>query len=102
MADCKRLTDSRVVWPGDDGWWRDSIFAWGDRTASGRRTRWRLVVHSGSICFAVATHYRKNGLYLAKLAYEMQYLGYTYSPMYKMVWKVWAPLKAKFVAWLIT
>jgi hypothetical protein len=36
----------------------------------------RLAVRCGSICFAVAAHYRKNDLYLVKLAYEVQYLGF--------------------------
>ena len=43
-----------------------------------------------------------NGEYSAKSAYEVQFLGSTACPMYKSVWKAWAPPKVKFFAWLAT
>jgi hypothetical protein len=43
-----------------------------------------------------------NGQYLAKSAYDVQFLGLIKSPMYNMVWKAWATPKAKFFAWLAT
>jgi hypothetical protein len=43
-----------------------------------------------------------NGQYSAKLAYHLQFLGSTFSSLHKSVWKVWAPPKVKFFAWLLT
>jgi hypothetical protein len=43
----------------------------------------------------------ENGCYTSKSAYEVQFLGSTMSPLYKSVWKVWAPPKIKFFAWLV-
>jgi hypothetical protein len=43
-----------------------------------------------------------NGEYTSKTAYEIQFLGSIASNMNKMVWKVWAPPKVKFFAWLAT
>jgi hypothetical protein len=43
----------------------------------------------------------ENGCYASKSAYEVQFLGSTMSPLYKSVWKVWAPPKIKFFAWLV-
>ena len=40
------------------------------------------------------------GHYSAASAYKAQFLGLVLSPMDKMVWKVWAPPKVKFFAWL--
>src|SRR4051812_8846332 len=40
------------------------------------------------------------GLYSAASNYKAQFFGMTLSPMEQMVWKVWAPLKVKFFAWL--
>ena len=41
-----------------------------------------------------------DGIYTAATAYKAQFLGLTLSPMDCMVWKVWAPPKVKFFAWL--
>jgi hypothetical protein len=41
-----------------------------------------------------------DGQYSAKSAYELQFMGATLSSMDKTVWKVWAPPKVKFFAWL--
>jgi hypothetical protein len=41
-----------------------------------------------------------NGEYSTKSAYEIQFLGSIASPMNKCIWKVWAPPKVKFFAWL--
>jgi hypothetical protein len=41
----------------------------------------------------------ENGQYSAKLAYDLQFLVSTYSPMYKFIWKAWAPPKFKTFAW---
>ena len=41
-----------------------------------------------------------SGHYSAASAYKAQFLGLVLSPMDKMVWKVWAPPKVKFFAWL--
>ena len=41
-----------------------------------------------------------DGMYSAASAYKAQFLGLTLSPMDRMVWKVWAPPKIKFFAWL--
>jgi hypothetical protein len=43
-----------------------------------------------------------NGQYSAKSAYELQFLGSTFSSLRKTVWKAWAPPKVKFFAWLLT
>lgn len=37
---------------------------------------------------------------MGSAAYKAQFLGMTLSPMDQMVWKVWAPPKVKFFAWL--
>jgi hypothetical protein len=42
----------------------------------------------------------ENGQYSASSAYEAQFLGLVNSVMYSMVWKAWAPPKAKHHAWL--
>jgi hypothetical protein len=44
--------------------------------------------------------FMNNGHYSAASAYQMQFLGLVYSPMYKMIWKAWAPPKTKNHAWL--
>ncbi|XP_071685314.1 uncharacterized protein [Lolium perenne] len=41
-----------------------------------------------------------SGNYTVKLAYELQLLVSTASPMNKRIWKAWAPPKVKFFAWL--
>jgi hypothetical protein len=41
-----------------------------------------------------------NGQYSAASAYKMQFLGLIESSMYKIVWKAWAPPKAKNHAWI--
>jgi hypothetical protein len=41
-----------------------------------------------------------NGQYSSKSAYAMQFFGSTYSTLHKTIWKVWAPPKVKFFAWL--
>ena len=41
-----------------------------------------------------------DGLYSTPTAYKVRFLGLTLSPMNFMVWKVWAPPKVKFFAWL--
>ena len=41
-----------------------------------------------------------SGNYSAASAYRAQFLGLVLSPMDQMVWKVWAPPKVKFFAWL--
>ena len=43
-----------------------------------------------------------SGHYSATSAYKAQFLGATRSPMGQTIWKVWAPLKVKFFAWLAT
>jgi hypothetical protein len=43
-----------------------------------------------------------SGIYSAKSAYEVQFLGSVTSFLHKSVWKAWAPPKAKFFAWLLT
>lgn len=40
------------------------------------------------------------GLYSAASAYEAQFLGMVFSLMDQMIWKVWAPPKVEFFAWL--
>ncbi|KAK1604703.1 hypothetical protein QYE76_028376 [Lolium multiflorum] len=42
-----------------------------------------------------------NGQYSAKSAYELHFLGSTFSSLHKTVWKAWAPPKVKFFAWLL-
>jgi hypothetical protein len=42
-----------------------------------------------------------NGQYTTKSAYELHFIGSTISPMYKTIWKAWAPPKVKFFAWLV-
>lgn len=39
-------------------------------------------------------------VYLAASAYKAQFLGMVLSPLDRMVWKAWAPLKVRFFAWL--
>ena len=41
-----------------------------------------------------------DGIYSAATAYKAQFLSLTLSPMDFMVWKVWAPPKVIFFAWL--
>ena len=41
-----------------------------------------------------------NGVYSAKSAYRAQFLGTIHTDMNRLVWKVWAPPKTKFFAWL--
>jgi hypothetical protein len=41
-----------------------------------------------------------NGEYTTTSAYKAQFFGATLTDMNKMVWKVWAPPKVKFFAWL--
>lgn len=43
-----------------------------------------------------------DGCYTAASAYQAQFLGLVLSPMEHMIWKAWAPPKAKFFAWLAT
>ena len=43
-----------------------------------------------------------SGRYSATSAYKAQFLGATRSPMGQTIWKVWAPPKVKFFAWLAT
>ena len=40
------------------------------------------------------------GMYSAASAYRARFLGMVLSPMDQMIWKVWAPPKVKFFAWL--
>jgi hypothetical protein len=42
-----------------------------------------------------------NGQYSAKSAYDVQYLGSTFSIMHKTVWKAWATPKEKLFSWLL-
>jgi hypothetical protein len=41
-----------------------------------------------------------NSEYSTSLAYEAQFLGLVHSDMYSIIWKAWAPPKAKHHAWL--
>jgi hypothetical protein len=41
-----------------------------------------------------------NGEYSTSSAYEAQFLGLVHSDMYSIIWKAWAPPKAKHHAWL--
>jgi hypothetical protein len=62
-------------------WLNFHLGRWQGQWQAGALKVWggRLALRSGSICFVVAAHYRKNDLYTAKLIYEVQYLGSTYS-----------------------
>lgn len=41
-----------------------------------------------------------DGEYSAKSAYQAQFFGTTFTDMKRLVWKAWAPPKAKLFAWL--
>ena len=45
-------------------------------------------------------HAHEHGEYSAKSAYKAQFMGAILTPMKKVIWKVWAPPKVKFFAWL--
>ena len=42
----------------------------------------------------------ENGQYSSKSAYKAQFFGATLSPTSSSVWRIWAPPKVKFFAWL--
>jgi hypothetical protein len=42
----------------------------------------------------------ENGTYSSKSAYKAQFFGSTLAPIGSSVWKIWAPPKIKFFAWL--
>jgi hypothetical protein len=48
---------------------------------------------------AIVWKLTENGQYSAKSAYDLQFLGSNISPMYKTIWKAWAPPKYKTFAW---
>uniref|UniRef100_A0ACD6AK31 Uncharacterized protein n=1 Tax=Avena sativa TaxID=4498 RepID=A0ACD6AK31_AVESA len=50
---------------------------------------------------AISWKLTNDGLYSAKSAYNMQFLGLTTSLMPPLVWKPWATPKCKFFAWLV-
>jgi hypothetical protein len=43
----------------------------------------------------------ESGHYSSKSAYELQFLGSTFSTLYNSMWKMWAPPKIKFFTWLV-
>ena len=45
-------------------------------------------------------HAHEHREYSAKSAYKAQFMGAILTPMKKVIWKVWAPPKVKFFAWL--
>lgn len=49
---------------------------------------------------AILWKHTTSGNYSASSAYKVQFLATTRSPMYKVIWKAWAPPRAKFFAWL--
>jgi hypothetical protein len=42
----------------------------------------------------------ESGHYSTKSAYDLQFLGSTFSSLYKSMWKMWAPPKIKLFTWL--
>ena len=66
-------------------------------------TLWALVndVHLDALSEdTIVWKHTTSGHYTAASAYKAQFLGLVLSPMDQMVWKAWAPPKAKFFAWL--
>jgi hypothetical protein len=64
---------------------------------------WILLRHvqlHGEMEDAITWNLTENGQYSTSSAYEAQFLGLVKSAMYSMVWKAWAPPKAKHHAWL--
>lgn len=49
---------------------------------------------------AIAWTLTASGQYSVASAYKAQFLGATSTNMNRMVWKIWAPPKVKFFAWL--
>ena len=49
----------------------------------------------------IAWRFTSNGHYTASSAYHAQCLGVPNSSLNSLIWKVWAPGKCKFHAWLI-
>jgi hypothetical protein len=43
----------------------------------------------------------ESGHYTTKSAYNLQFMGLTYSSLYKSMWKMWAPPKIKLFIWLV-
>ena len=64
-------------------------------------TLWELVngVHLDALSeYTIVWKHTTSGHYTAASAYKAQFLGFVLSPMDQMVWKTWAPPKAKFFA----
>ena len=64
---------------------------------------WSLLSHiniSQDVHDTIIWKLSPNGEYSAKSAYKAQFMGAILTPMNKVIWKVWAPPKVKFFAWL--
>ena len=50
---------------------------------------------------SIVWKFTKDGTYSASSAYKAQFEGLTSSDMVQSVWKMWAPPRCKFFAWLV-
>ena len=62
--------------------------------------RYNLILDN-SVEDSITWNLTVHGEYWAKSAYKAQFLGATASDLKRVIWKVWAPPKTKYFAWLV-
>jgi hypothetical protein len=87
-------------------WWISNIKTYATLAVPHIREYLRLWEHLGGVQLieenadSIVWNLTSNGEYSSASAYEAQFFGATLTCFNKLVWKIWAPPKVKFFAWL--